>query len=335
MWKPLARTLYWALHNAWQVRRRFAGARTEPSVQWRGTGLRQLGPGSYVGARSVIDGAAGSSVRIGARAWIGQDCELSGGQLLVGPACSLQHRSQLHGDVRVGAGLVGAAGLYASSGRHEFRRWPTLPVQLQDRAAAADPAPDRSAPIEIGEDCWLGLHVAVMRGVTIGRGCVVGANSVVTRDLPPYSVAAGSPARVIDQRMAYVPPASIDADDDAHLPYFHEGFDQWPAAPDALCPLRFDGGLVVSAPRFLLALAPGAQVQLDLVATQALDLTHGGQTRRLTPGPATQTWDTQPDRLGRLCFELRPVDGAAPPAAGLDHGLRVRRACSLAAGEGA
>lgn len=335
MWKPVARTLYWALYNAWQGRRRFAGARTEPSVQWRGQGLRQLAPGSYVGARTVIDGAAGSCVQVGARSWIGQDCELSGGQLLIGPACSLQHRSQLHGDVRVGAGLVGAAGLYASSGQHTFRRWPALPIQLQDRRTAAEPAPDRSAPIEIGEDCWLGLNVVVMRGVTIGRGCVVGANSVVTRDLPPYSVAAGAPARVIDQRLAWAPPPAVEAVDDACLPYFAEGFDQWPADPALVGPQRVAGGLVVQAPRFLLALAPGATVRLQLVATRALALTHGDLTHRIEAGTHALDWPAVPDRLVRLCFTLSAAAGPALPQVGLDHGLRVQGARSLAAGEGA
>jgi acetyltransferase-like isoleucine patch superfamily enzyme len=44
---------------------------------------------------------------------------------------------------------------------------------------------------------WLGANVVVTSGVTIGDRCVIGANSVVTTDLPPYSIAAGIPARVI------------------------------------------------------------------------------------------------------------------------------------------
>lgn len=52
-------------------------------------------------------------------------------------------------------------------------------------------------PIRIGDDVWLGANVTVLQGVTIGRGCVVGTGSVVTRDLPPFTVAAGVPAKVI------------------------------------------------------------------------------------------------------------------------------------------
>ncbi|KAG5361834.1 putative acetyltransferase C18B11.09c [Yarrowia sp. C11] len=54
-----------------------------------------------------------------------------------------------------------------------------------------------AAPITIGDDCWLGSGVQVMPGVNIGKGCTIGANSVVTRDIPAYSVAVGAPARVI------------------------------------------------------------------------------------------------------------------------------------------
>lgn len=52
-------------------------------------------------------------------------------------------------------------------------------------------------PVHIGNDCWLGANVVVCPGVTIGAGCVIGAGSVVTRDVPPNSFAAGNPCRVI------------------------------------------------------------------------------------------------------------------------------------------
>jgi acetyltransferase-like isoleucine patch superfamily enzyme len=52
-------------------------------------------------------------------------------------------------------------------------------------------------PVRIGDSCWFGTNVVVTGGVTIGEHTVVGANSVVTKDLPPGVVAAGAPARVI------------------------------------------------------------------------------------------------------------------------------------------
>ncbi len=54
--------------------------------------------------------------------------------------------------------------------------------------------------ITIEDDCWLGTGVKVLDGVTIGQGSVIGAGAVVTKDIPPYSVAVGVPAKVISQR---------------------------------------------------------------------------------------------------------------------------------------
>ncbi len=58
-------------------------------------------------------------------------------------------------------------------------------------------APERVDPVEIEDDVWLGCRVIVLPGVRIGRGSVVGAGSVVTRSVEPYSLAAGNPARLI------------------------------------------------------------------------------------------------------------------------------------------
>lgn len=60
-----------------------------------------------------------------------------------------------------------------------------------------DPRSGPPAPIIVEDDVWLGTNVVVLKGVTIGRGTQVGANSIVTKSLPPFSVAAGSPCRVI------------------------------------------------------------------------------------------------------------------------------------------
>lgn len=55
------------------------------------------------------------------------------------------------------------------------------------------------APITIGDGCWIASDVKICGGVTIGEGCVIGAGSVVTRDIPAYSLAVGNPCRVIRQ----------------------------------------------------------------------------------------------------------------------------------------
>jgi len=52
------------------------------------------------------------------------------------------------------------------------------------------------APPNIGSDVWIGVNAVVMQGVSIGHGAIIGAGAVVTRDVPPYAVAVGVPARV-------------------------------------------------------------------------------------------------------------------------------------------
>ena len=65
-------------------------------------------------------------------------------------------------------------------------------------------APVSRAPIVIEADAWLGAGVVVLPGVRIGRGAIVGSNSVVTKDVPPLNVVAGQPARTI--RVLPTPP---------------------------------------------------------------------------------------------------------------------------------
>ena len=55
----------------------------------------------------------------------------------------------------------------------------------------------QSGPIYIGNKCWIGFEAAILKGVTIGEGSIVGARSVVTKDVPPFTVVAGNPAKVI------------------------------------------------------------------------------------------------------------------------------------------
>jgi galactoside O-acetyltransferase len=56
--------------------------------------------------------------------------------------------------------------------------------------------------IVLADDVWLGVNVAVMDGVTIGQGAIIGAGAVVTKDIPPYTIAGGVPARVLRARRA-------------------------------------------------------------------------------------------------------------------------------------
>ena len=76
---------------------------------------------------------------------------------------------------------------------------PLLPGERK-RLQAPDGKPIRlcyAKPVRIGNDCWFGATVTVCPGVTIGDGCVIGAGSVVTRDIPAGSLAAGVPCKVL------------------------------------------------------------------------------------------------------------------------------------------
>ncbi|WP_010076466.1 CatB-related O-acetyltransferase [Clostridium cellulovorans] len=53
---------------------------------------------------------------------------------------------------------------------------------------------------EIGNDVWIGAGANILRGVTIGNGAVIGASSVVTKDVPPYAIVVGNPAKIVRLR---------------------------------------------------------------------------------------------------------------------------------------
>jgi maltose O-acetyltransferase len=69
-----------------------------------------------------------------------------------------------------------------------------------DRGEIMARQPVESAPIKIGKDVWIGAHVCVLKGVTIGDGAIVGAGAVVTRDVAPNAKVVGIPARQIGER---------------------------------------------------------------------------------------------------------------------------------------
>lgn len=96
--------------------------------------------------------------------------------------------------VKIGDGCMFASHVYISDnshGRYEGGENDSSPTIAPDHRAYI------TAPVKIGKNCWLGEGVIVMPGVTIGDGCVIGAHSVVNKDIPVASIAVGSPARVV------------------------------------------------------------------------------------------------------------------------------------------
>jgi acetyltransferase-like isoleucine patch superfamily enzyme len=98
--------------------------------------------------------------------------------------------------VEIGDHCMLANGCFVSDSSHRFDD-PALPVTWQGFTS--------KGPTRIGDNVWCGAHVVVTTGVTIGERSVIGANSVVTHDIPPFSIAAGAPAKVL-RRIEYAPP---------------------------------------------------------------------------------------------------------------------------------
>jgi acetyltransferase-like isoleucine patch superfamily enzyme len=90
--------------------------------------------------------------------------------------------------VEIGSHCMFANGCFVTDGNHRFDD-PAQPVTWQGFTT--------KGPTRIGDNVWCGAHVIITSGVTIGERAVVGANSVVTTDVAPFSIVAGVPARVI------------------------------------------------------------------------------------------------------------------------------------------
>jgi len=95
-----------------------------------------------------------------------------------------------HELVEIGDHCMFANGCFVSDASHRFDD-PDKPVPWQGFTS--------KGPTRVGDNVWCGANVVITSGVTVGERCVIGANSVVTSDLPPLSIAAGAPARLLRQ----------------------------------------------------------------------------------------------------------------------------------------
>jgi len=186
----------------------------------------RLEPAVKIGANCILDVGNAGAVFLDRRVWISKDVEIeTTTKVNIGEGTTIQRRCTINGTTRLGANCILAPNVFVSSGTHPFRFIPHLSIREQERKivhSASDFA-NLDRPVWIQDDCWLGANVVVCPGVTIGKGSVIGANSVVTRDVTPYTVVAGVPAKPVGQRMQWLPRQSIDADNAADHPFVLSG----------------------------------------------------------------------------------------------------------------
>lgn len=174
-----------------------------PSARVHCRDLR-LGRSVFLGDRvTIYQGREGGPVALGDRAHLHQDTVVEvgkGGSVTIGEDTIIQPRCQLSAYARaivIGANvqIAPACALYP----YDHAMEPGAPMRTQGLTSRGD--------IVIEDDVWLGYGAVVLSGVRIGRGAVVGANAVVTADLPAGAVAVGAPARVVRMRGAPSPAA--------------------------------------------------------------------------------------------------------------------------------
>ena len=139
-----------------------------------------IGNGVFVGRNTILSCKNGDII-IGDRANIGFNCEIFSASR-----------------VRVGKDILMAAYTYLVGGDHLYDRV-DIPVLQQGRTARG---------IDVGDGAWLGAHVVVTDGSTIGRDAIIGAGAVVVGDIPEYSIATGIPAKVMRDRRDSSPQVS-------------------------------------------------------------------------------------------------------------------------------
>ena len=89
----------------------------------------------------------------------------------------------------------------ASGGGHNYNAITPHPfIHLPSFGIVSEKTDLEIKHISIGNDVWIGMNSCILQGITIGNGAVIGAGSVVTKDVPPYAIVAGNPARIIKYR---------------------------------------------------------------------------------------------------------------------------------------
>ena len=154
----------------------------------------RFGAGCFVAPEAHIFAEPGRDIIFGPGSWVAAESFLHG-PIVLGPQVSINPRVHLDGGaagIEIGEGSRLAAGVQAFAFDHGFS--PDRPVRSQ---------PVRSQGISIGRDVWIGAGAGLTDGVRIGEGAVVGMGAVVTRNVEPFTVVGGVPARVLGDRRTW------------------------------------------------------------------------------------------------------------------------------------
>ena len=158
---------------------------------------------------TLIDGSKPEDVIIGNKVWIwGSLYSQSGGKIILGDYFKMGDGSKINA---VDSVMIGKyTGLAENVHITDNNNHPVNPLYRKYMRINGD---DESrlwkhsahAPVVIGENCWIGRNVSIMKGVTIGDNCVIAANSVVTKSIPANCIAAGNPAKVVKTDIESIP----------------------------------------------------------------------------------------------------------------------------------
>ena len=113
-------------------------------------------------------------------------------KLSIGDHSSLGINSVIQGPVNIGNNVMMGPEVYIYTQNHSHQRT-DIPM--------IDQGYEREKPVTIKDDVWIGSRVTILPGVTVGKGAIIGASAVVTKDVPDYSIVAGNPACVIKSRI--------------------------------------------------------------------------------------------------------------------------------------
>jgi acetyltransferase-like isoleucine patch superfamily enzyme len=157
----------------------------------------------------ILEALDEGRLRIGAGTLLEPGCWLTmaaEAEVEIGAGCFLNRNTMIaaQGRVTIGDHTMFANGCFVGDAEHRYDD-AELPITWQGFTS--------KGPVAIGANCWFGVNCVVASGVTVGERCVIGANSVVNRDLPPRIIAAGAPAKVI--RAIEYRAAESDADGEA------------------------------------------------------------------------------------------------------------------------